>query len=246
MNCEFISKILKEGRQITVWRLCGGTRSKPLATSCLPIVRTAGYAWTVFRDLICLFGRFDDRSCIDCKFSQNSGEVSNASDSSQAVSGETPLFPLTISLTRWIGMSRWSANSFWVSPIGSRYSLSSMVPGCVVTLFFGIMMFHPCYLLMIIDNGNVMSTGILPPKYNSPLGINSNTMKTFVITPQCFQPVAGWWSQIIKRSGGIQNIKFIRGGFKNLGRKFSDLAACNAMKQVWRCFISKWFDHSLI
>lgn len=143
----------------------------------------AGYAWTVFRDLMCLSGRFDDRSCIDCKFSQNSGEVSNASDSSQAVSGETPRLPLTISLIRWIGMSRWSANSFWVKPIGSRYSLSRMVPGCVVTLFFGIMMIHPCYSLMIIDYGNVISIGILPAEYDSPLGVDSNAMKPFVISP---------------------------------------------------------------
>jgi len=56
-------------------------------------------------------------------------------------------------------------------------------------------MIHLFILCVIINNGNIMSIGILPAEYDSPLGVNSNAMKSFVITPQCFKPVAGRQTQ---------------------------------------------------
>jgi len=49
------------------------------------------------------------------------------------------------------------------------------------------------YTLMIIYNSNVMSTGILPFEYNSPLGVDPDTMVTLVITSQWFKFVSGSW-----------------------------------------------------
>src|SRR5262245_20200981 len=73
------------------------------------------------------------RSCMDCKFIQNSGLVPKKRASRNAVSAVTERSPLTIAPMRVAGTRKAIASAFTDMPSGARNSSPSASPGCVVT-----------------------------------------------------------------------------------------------------------------
>jgi len=135
--------------------------------------------------------------------------VLNAPARSQAVFGDTPLLPQTISLIRCTGMPICAESAFWERPRGSINSFSNIIPGCVATLFEGIMLFFCRNWLVVINDLNFMCSGILPSEDNSPLIIDSNAVETCKITLQCFQSIP--WRSFKKLMDSRYSCKRISG-----------------------------------
>jgi len=56
---------------------------------------------------------------------------------------------------------------------------------------------------MIVDNPDFVCVSVYPPKYDSPLVVDSNGVQAFEVAPQLFQPVRRRNAQIFKSSGDV-------------------------------------------
>lgn len=79
----------------------------------------------------------------------------------------------------------------------------------------------------------------VPTKYQSPLIIDSDAIKTSPITFQCFEPFGRRGSQILQTMGTIQGIQFTQGNSHNFGRKAAYARCFPSVKQVFRRGIPK-------
>lgn len=64
---------------------------------------------------------------------------------------------------------------------------------------------------MVISNLHIEGIPILPPKADTPLFVDTNTMLPRAITRQLFQVVGWWYSQILQTPCRIQDFQLYPG-----------------------------------
>ncbi len=72
---------------------------------------------------------------------------------------------------------------------------------------------------MIIDDFNIVRIAFTPYKANPPALVDSDAMLSFPITDEFLKMVSGWNTQIIQRSGNIEDLQ---------------LAACVSLDLRWK------------
>jgi hypothetical protein len=71
-----------------------------------------------------------------------------------------------------------------------------------------------------------------PAKNDTPLGINTNAIKTLELTSQWLEPVARRGTKIIEALRSIQNIELVEREFMYLAWKLSGIATRYTVKEV--------------
>jgi len=69
---------------------------------------------------------------------------------------------------------------------------------------------------MVINDFNILCTGISPTKTDSPLIVDANAVLTGTIAFECFKMVAGWNLQIIKAISDFELSQFAPRDFSNI------------------------------
>jgi len=70
---------------------------------------------------------------------------------------------------------------------------------------------------MVICNPNFIRSGTRPAKNYAPLLVNPDTVKSFQISAQGFQPISWWSLQVIQTSCVMDHIKFSPSYFDDAG-----------------------------
>ncbi len=83
---------------------------------------------------------------------------------------------------------------------------------------------------MIVHDFNIIGVGRLPAKYDAPLGIDPNAVKSTEIAMECFQPVTRGHPKVIQAGSGVQYIQFAQCDIQDLGGISSNLSARSAVK----------------
>lgn len=74
---------------------------------------------------------------------------------------------------------------------------------------------------MIIDDFNIVRIASPPYKANPPALVDSDAMLSFPIPDEFFKTVSGWNTQIIQRSGNIEDLQLAACVSLDLGGKLS-------------------------
>jgi hypothetical protein len=61
---------------------------------------------------------------------------------------------------------------------------------------------------VLIDNLDVVRIFVFPPKANAPLVVDANAVLTPSVPAQCFEPIASWNTQVLKRGRSMQVQEF--------------------------------------
>ena len=102
------------------------------------------------------------------------------------------------------------ATRYWVKPRGTMNSSRRIVPGCAGLSFF---------ILMIIDNFDVVRIAMAPDKTDAPLLVDANAVLTCAVASERFQTVAGRHSQVLQCPSGMQHLQLVQSLFLDLTRK---------------------------
>ena len=96
---------------------------------------------------------------------------------------------------------------------------------------------------MIVHDFYIIGVGGLPAKYDTPLGIDPNAVKSAEIALEQFQSVSRRHAKVIQLGSGIQKVQFAQCAVKDLGGISSNLSARSAVKQGRGGAISEGHNH---
>jgi hypothetical protein len=74
------------------------------------------------------------------------------------------------------------------------------------------------FLLMIVNDFNIVGTIRRPDKTDAPLIIDPDRVLPGAVSPEQFEPVAGRTAQIVQPHGGIQHFQLALGDPLNLNK----------------------------
>ena len=191
-----------------------------------------------------------DRSCICCRFSQNSGLLPKKRARRRAVSGVIPRLPRRMSPIRVAGTRILMARAFAVIPSGPRNSSRNISPGCVVIR----RRFHPdsgllivmCAFIsggrsaVIVGDLHVMRSICLPNKADAVLVIDPYAVLGRTITLEGLKPVSQGNPEISQARRCLQLIELA----KSYRRNRSPAPIRSSLEQLMRVCIFEALDHT--
>ena len=96
---------------------------------------------------------------------------------------------------------------------------------------------------MVIDNFYLISIAALPLKAHAPLVVDANTLLTFSISAQFFQPICGRHAQIMGVDGVVYHTQLAQSDLLNIGWQFTRTLSLINLSSL---FIFEGSYHSLI
>src|ERR1035437_9432940 len=118
-------------------------------------------------------------------------------------------------------MPRARASSAWEISMGSKNSLSSIVPGCVGGRFLGSptpCVFMSCSFSVVVDNLDIFGSRRSPSKADSVLVVDANGVLAFPIPVECLQSISRWNLERLEIVRLVQRIKFPEGRVPEFNR----------------------------
>jgi hypothetical protein len=89
---------------------------------------------------------------------------------------------------------------------------------------------------VVVDNFNFKGIVFMPFETNAPLVVNTDSVLAGPLSAQFFQPIGGWYAQVIEVEGPVQHSEFSKSGFLYIFRK---LFGSFSVEDVFRLSVFK-------
>src|SRR6202049_1620844 len=158
------------------------------------------------------------RSCMACRFIQNSGPVLKKRARRNAVSAVTARSPFTIAPMRVAGTRKAIASALIDIPRGLRNSSFSTSPGWAVTRL-GV-----AIALVVVDNFDIGRPFLSPEEADAPLVIDPDGVLATTFAGQRFKPVCWRRAQVVEIARGMEHVELSQRLLFNSTKTLHELA----------------------
>jgi len=97
---------------------------------------------------------------------------------------------------------------------------------------------------MVVGDAHIMRVAAAPTEDESPLGVDSNAVKTAKIPSQSFEAVSGRRAKVGQRPGGLEYVQLTQSSLSDIGRQASNNLLWFAMIERLRHPVAKGDDHA--